>query len=273
MNEAPEKFKVRLTGAEATLLVTLYAKALDNHSPYSLLHDAKAEEIVDAIEIDPAVFKGLRADDLIVVRARHYDEWVRDFLAKNGDAVVVYLGAGLDTRITRIDPPSTVSWFDVDFPSVIQLRRNFYADQAGYAMIASSVTDPGWLRLIPVNRPTMIIAEGCLPYLTREEVKQLLNRLTDHFSHGQLALDVVNSVAVAYARRQLAETMGTAHRWTVDEIEEVDCLDANLKRVAMTPVCTSPFAKELPLGTRAFFGFISLFPPYRDTMRLALYEF
>jgi O-methyltransferase involved in polyketide biosynthesis len=237
------------------------------------LQDAKAEQIADAIEIDPDTFKGLRGDDLIVVRARQYDEWVRQFVAKNRNAVVVYLGAGLDTRFTRIDPPSAVSWFDVDFPDVIQLRRDFYADQEGYTMIASSVTDPGWLQLIPADRPTMIIAEGCLPYLTRGEVKQLLNRLTGHFSHGQIALDIINSVAAEYARKQLAEAMETAHRWIADDIRDVDSLDARLKRIAMTPVCTSPFAKELPLRRRAFFKFLSLFPQYRDTMRLILYEF
>lgn len=262
-----------MAGAQATLLITLYAKAVDSRSERSLLHDARAEEIVNAIELDPNTFKGLRGDDLIVVRARQYDEWVRDFLVRHQDAVVVYLGAGLDTRITRINPPASVSWFDVDFPDVIELRRNFYADKEGYAMIASSITDPDWLRLIPRDRPTMIIAEGCFPYLKKEEVKEVLNRLTDHFDHGQIAFDVMSSVAVEFARKQLAETMGTAHQWSVEDIRDADALDPKLKRIATVPVYTSPFIKQLPFRSRMFYRFITLFSQFRDTMRLVLYEF
>jgi hypothetical protein len=41
------------------------------------------------------------------VRAKQYDEWTKDFIAKNKNAVVVHLGCGLDARITRIQPPSS----------------------------------------------------------------------------------------------------------------------------------------------------------------------
>lgn len=273
MNEQSRKHNVHLTGAQATLLLTLYAKAADNAAKQSLLHDAKAAEIVRSIDIDPGTFQALRSDDLIVVRARQYDEWVRAFITQHQDAVVIYLGAGLDTRITRIDPPPTVNWFDVDFPDVIELRRNFYAEKEGYAMIASSITDPAWLQVTPKDRPTMIITEGCLPYLTKEEVGDLLNRLTDHFHNGRIALDVINSIGAGFARQPLAETMGTAHRWIVDDMRDADALDPKLRRIETVPVATSRFVKELRLRSRFLFTFMSLFPQYRDTMRLALYEF
>jgi len=38
----------------------------------------------------------------------------------------------------------------------------------------------------------MIVAEGVLEYLTAEEVKMPLNRLTDYFSHGVITFDVMN---------------------------------------------------------------------------------
>ena len=62
---------------------------------------------------------------MMPLRARQYDEWLREFLAAHRDAVVLNLGCGLDTRVSRIDPPTSVRWFDIDFPEVIDLRRNF----------------------------------------------------------------------------------------------------------------------------------------------------
>ena len=106
----------------------------------------------------------------------------------HADVIAVLIAGQKPPQIglrTRINPPSTVHWFDIDFPDVIQLRKNFYTDQPGYQMIEASITDPTWLAEIPTGEPVMIIAEGVLEYLTGEEVKILLNRLTGYFSHGE----------------------------------------------------------------------------------------
>jgi len=120
----------------------------------------------------------------ICLRAKAFTE--------NPDAVVVYLGCGLDTRIKRINPPDTVNWYDVDFPEVIELRKNFFTKTANYQMISSSVTDAGWMEEIPSDRPAMIVAEGVLMYLAPEEVEKLFHRLMIHFSHGQMVFDVLS---------------------------------------------------------------------------------
>ena len=109
---------------------------------------------------------------------------MRAFIGNQPDAVVVYLGCGLDTRVARIDPPPTVEWFDIDYPDVIRVRENFFEERAGYTMIASSITDAAWLAQVPVGRPTMVIAEGCLEYLAPDEVSELFGRLVDRFGDG-----------------------------------------------------------------------------------------
>jgi O-methyltransferase involved in polyketide biosynthesis len=68
--------------------------------------------------------------------------------------------AELDSRVFRLDPNAPVRWFDVDYPEVIEVRRRLYPQRAGYRMIGSSVTDPGFLDGVPRNRPAMIVAEG-----------------------------------------------------------------------------------------------------------------
>jgi len=177
--------KVELTGAQKTLFITLYAKALDSRSKHPILNDKKADEIIRSIDFDFEHTAGFGNKGILVVRAKQYDEWTREFLNTIPNAIVLNLGCGLDSRILRIKPPSSVLWFDLDFPDVINERRNYYADHDNYRMIGSSITNSEWLEAIPKDRPSLTIADGVFEYLTRDEVKALFNRLTNHFPSGR----------------------------------------------------------------------------------------
>jgi O-methyltransferase involved in polyketide biosynthesis len=48
--------------------------------------------------------------------AKKPDQVASAFLARHPDAVGLDLGTGLDTRVVRLAPPSTVDRYDVDFP-------------------------------------------------------------------------------------------------------------------------------------------------------------
>ena len=132
---------IQLTEEKSTLFITLYAKALDSRSPNSILHDRAADEILRRLDLDPSKYKGF-GPEIIVVRARQMDRWTTEFLRKNDNAVILNLGCGLDTRYVRIQPGAAVDWYDLDYPEVIELRKQFYFIQPGYHMIASSVKSP-----------------------------------------------------------------------------------------------------------------------------------
>lgn len=267
------KTQIHLTQVQETLLITLYAKAIDNHSKNPILYDAQADQLVGMIDYDFTKLNSWGNDNLIVVRAKQYDDWIQEFIKNNPVCVVLNLGCGLDTRVTRIDPSSTLSWFDVDFPDVIQLRKNFYADRAGYRMIESSITNTAWLKEIPAGQPVLIVAEGVLEYLTSEEVKSLLNRLTDHFSHGKIAFDVMNSFAIQSAKSAKNEPTAGLHTWEVNDIQEVDTLAPKLKREKALSIFHSPFIRELPLGYHLLYRSMALIPRFRNMIRLLRYQF
>jgi O-methyltransferase involved in polyketide biosynthesis len=262
--------KVHLTGEKKTLLIPLYARALDSRSKRPILGDRKSDEIVRMIDYDFESLRGLGDGNVMVVRARQIDEWVREFLRSNPDAVVLNLGCGLDTRVTRIRPPPRVSWFDMDYPEVIAERRRFYSDAEGYRMLESSVTEQSWLEKVPAGRPAMIVAEGVLEYLTEEKVGSLLNRLTDHFPRGQIVFDVMNSFAIQSGRQKLREETGAEHRWVVDDVRDVDRLNPRLRRLSNESVFGS---KYLPAGYRLKFGTVAIVPRVRNMIRLLRYEF
>jgi O-methyltransferase involved in polyketide biosynthesis len=165
------------TPAQESLFLTLAGRALDSRLPHPFLGDTMADEILRKTGYDPlAKFPTMRSRLIdprtkvfdIAVRAKRLDEVVRRFVARHPDAVVLDLGAGLDGRIFRIDPPSTVAWYDVDFPEVIALREQVVPHHAHAYGIGADVTHERWLDAVPSDRPAVIVADGLIAFLPQD---------------------------------------------------------------------------------------------------------
>jgi O-methyltransferase involved in polyketide biosynthesis len=223
--------KVSLTEEKETLLITLYSKAGESLLPDSLLQDHFAAKAVSRIDYD---FAKLKIDrDLMIgvaMRAHILDGWTRDFIAHYPDATVLHLGCGLDSRIFRIGPPPGIGWFDVDYPEVVALRRRLYPEREGYSLIGASVTDPAWLGEVPRDRPTLILAEGLLPYIAEDEVPRLLRRLTEHVASGELAFDGYSWLGLWFiANQPSVRATGATLHWALDDPRELEAQIPRLK--------------------------------------------
>src|ERR1700735_5549777 len=143
-----------LTPVEQTAFVTQYARALDSRWPRPILGDTLADEIVAKIDYD---FHSLGVPASAVrqtaLRAKMLDDRVRDFVAEHPDAVVVDLGAGLDSGPFRVCPPATVDWYSVDLPGVSALRRQLMPTSERAHVVTASVADLSWPNTIPAHRP------------------------------------------------------------------------------------------------------------------------
>ena len=113
-----------LTPIEQTAFITEYARALDSQWSRPILGDTLAHEVVGKIDYD---FAGLGVQTSVLchaaLRAKMLDDRVRDFIKRHPDAVVVDLGAGLDSGFYRVGPPATVDWYSVDLPGINALRE------------------------------------------------------------------------------------------------------------------------------------------------------
>jgi O-methyltransferase involved in polyketide biosynthesis len=176
------------TPTEDSLFLTLCARALDNRSQHPILADVTADEIVRTLDYDYGRFN-INTDLMINValRAKKLDEVASEFVARHPDAVGIDLGAGLDTRMIRIAPPATVDWYDVDFPAVITARERLISARSNAHGVSADVTKEGWLDHLPNDRPAMIVADGLMAFLAKEEMITLLNRLISHFPSGEIA--------------------------------------------------------------------------------------
>jgi O-methyltransferase involved in polyketide biosynthesis len=189
------------TPLEDSLFLTLYARARDSRSPHPILGDAMADQIVHTADYD---YSQLRIDTNLILnvalRARKLDDVARSFIARHPDAVGLDLGAGLDTRAVRLDPPPTVDWYDVDFPAVATVRKALIPERPNAHVIGADVTDPDWLDTIPTGRPAVIVADGMMAFLSQEELVSLWNRLISHFPSGEIVFNSYTRFAIWIAQ-------------------------------------------------------------------------
>jgi O-methyltransferase involved in polyketide biosynthesis len=179
-----------LTPVQASLYLTQCGRALDNRRSRPFLGDPTAEEILTKIGYDPAQFP-MPASSVtdIALRAKKLDDIVRRFVAQHPDAVVLDLGAGLDSRMSRVAPPAGIDWYDVDFPEVVALRAEAMGHEIRANDVPADLTDPGWLDAVPTGRPGVIVADGLIAFLAQDEFVTLLHRLVDHFPSGEIAFN------------------------------------------------------------------------------------
>lgn len=190
----------------ATSLVTLYCHAVETLSENPILSDPKAVFIVRELDrrlagSDERLHRDLVGRSLdprlvvhISIRAKRYDDFVREFLAKSPAGVVVNIGCGLDSRFLRIDNGQVI-FYDLDLPEVIALKKEFFDETDRYRFIASSVFDNGWFdRVKAHDGPFLFVAEGVFMYLDAGDVKALFVRLAEEFPGSEIVCEVFNSL-------------------------------------------------------------------------------
>ncbi|WP_313621198.1 class I SAM-dependent methyltransferase [Achromobacter sp.] len=215
--------KIQLTREKATLLITLYAKAQESRLPNSVLRDEAAAAAVRRIDYDFSRLR-MRRDEMIglALRAHTLDGWVREFIAAHGDATVLHLGCGLDTRVQRIDPPPGVDWFEVDYPEVIELRRNLYPARPNCTLVGTPVTSLDWLARIPAGKPTLVVAEGLFLYLPEPALLALLRAVTAQFPSGEVLFDAYNRLGLAWvAHNRMIRSTGAVTRWSLADPQDL----------------------------------------------------
>ncbi len=179
-----------LSPIEQTAFLTEYARALDSQWPRPILGDVLAHEVVGKIDYD---FAGLGVQTSVVcqtaLRAKMLDDRVRAFIGEHPDAVVVDLGAGLDSGYYRVGPPPTVHWYSVDLPGITALRNEVLPAAPQSHSVPVSLTDEHWPDAIPADRPTMLVADGLFAFLTEAQIVGIFRSITDHFDSGELAFN------------------------------------------------------------------------------------
>ena len=252
---------LRLQTANAvskTLLIPLWARAVEQREPEPLVVDPIAAEMVSQIDFDWRRIRLSRGDLVqMVVRLREFDRFVRDFLRRHPTATVVQLGSGLDARFQRVDN-GRVLWIDLDLPDVIALRRKLLPESERDRYLAASITDPGWMDEVarPDGSAILFVAEAVLPYLEQSQVKELFLELQGGFPGAQLMTDVCTPFAVRTDNLQLL-VAGSAARmhWAVRDPRELESWSPGIRLVESFSYFDDPHPR---MGLPSWFGRVPL---------------
>jgi O-methyltransferase involved in polyketide biosynthesis len=273
--------KIPFTKEKETMLMTLSSRALQSQWPKPILHDPWAEEAMRHIDYDISqTLKGVSSwgiwkeigPTIVATRAATFDLLTSRYLAAHPDAIVLQVGCGMDSRVYRLDPPATVEWFDVDYPDVIDLRRQLFPERSAYHQIGAPLSELRWLDEVPRDRPGLLLAEGVLHYLSETEVKALLNAVVAHFPSGQMIFDICNPFIVKRAGANVGGT-GATYKWGLDDPQDIKQLEPQLELIKEFKPSELVGFSRFPLWVRALFRAQEVSTTLRRMERLMVYRY
>lgn len=181
-------------------------RAWENDSAHPLFTDPHARLLVDAAGTAAPEGRPCAGADYAAARTKWFDDFMLSASA-GGVSQVVVLGAGLDTRAWRLPWLSDTVIFEVDEPTVLDLKTaTMDASDAQLGAkympvpVASGDDWPGALRAAGFDHqePTAWAIEGLLPELSAEEQDELLSEIALYSARGsRIAVEAVTNPDVA----------------------------------------------------------------------------
>lgn len=172
--------------SDTALWVAIY-RAMESERPDAIFKDPYArrlggergEAIVQHMQ------RGARMAWPMIVRTAVMDELIEDCV-RQGARTVLNLAAGLDARPYRMKLPASLRWFHVDLPDMIDYVKEHMTGETpvcALEYVAADMTDSAARRSVFTRAaeqgPVLVVTEGLLIYLTREQVGGLAEELHD----------------------------------------------------------------------------------------------
>ena len=226
--------ETNLNGVSETLLIPLWARAVETHREAPIIRDPQAVRIMGQLNYDFSKFsKAWMSQVGVAIRTMLLDRAVEAFVFAHPDGVVINIGAGLDTRFFRIDN-GDIDWCDLDLPEAIEVRREFFRESPQYRMVSNSVFDFSWIDSIDTSqRPVLLIAEGVLMYFDEASVRRLMDRLVEAFPAAEMLLEVMTPTLVGKAKHHdSVGRMNADFRWGIPGGQTMESYNSHISFVA-----------------------------------------
>jgi O-methyltransferase involved in polyketide biosynthesis len=190
-----------LHGVSATALWTLHNRGTEATRPDGVIRDPWARRLFETIDYDYRKFG--KPNQTHALRALAFDAVASRYLAEHPRACVVALAEGLQTSFWRLDKAGVadeLTWYSVDLPPVMALRRQLLPRDDRVIELAQSALDRSWMRDIDPANGVFITAEGLLMYLDPDDALALIADCANRFPGGQMVFD---SIPHWFSRRTL----------------------------------------------------------------------
>lgn len=185
---------------EDTLFVPMLGRIYASEKFPEILYDKKALELKDKL---PENIKGKDTQTQYTllasaVRSTNMDRYIKDFLERNPDGVIVELGCGLETTFFRNDNGKT-KWYEVDLEDVINYRKSLLEENERDICVTCDAFSQDWIKKVRSesgDAPILVTASGLFYYFSEEKVFGILKALKD-YGQVEAVFDVVNSAGMS----------------------------------------------------------------------------
>ena len=229
----------KLGVVEDTLFVPMLGRIYASEYCPQILYDPKALELKKKLPSSLPEQDGQSQYTLLASAARsaNMDRYIRAFLERRPDGVIVQLGCGLETAYYRCDNGRS-HWYAVDLPHVVEYRRELLPEPERETYLAGDAFAEDWIRQIRADvpdAPILVTAGGLFHYFEESKVVGLLRMLTG-FGEIEIVFDTVSKSGMAMMRRKYMRQVGHADAqmfFHVDSTEELaQKVNANTKVLA-----------------------------------------
>jgi methyltransferase (TIGR00027 family) len=198
--------------SDTALWVAVY-RARETERQGALFQDPFARKL--AGERGEQIAKGMEAGQRYewpyIARTVRFDQIVSEQI-KQGTDTVINLAAGLDTRPYRMDLPASLQWVEVDLPAMIDYKEQILAGEkprCALERIRLDLSDVSSRRAMfqKLGRnagKVLVLTEGLLVYLTREEVSALGRDLAAQSNFRDWAIDLCSPGLLKMLQKNLA---------------------------------------------------------------------
>jgi methyltransferase (TIGR00027 family) len=189
--------------------------------PYARrLAGERGEEIAKSMQFSERnawsyVARTLRVDQIVAAQVRE------------GADMVVNLAAGLDARPYRMELPQSLRWIEVDLPAMIDYKEEILHEERPRCSLERSRLDLSnaaarrelFRELGGRAKKVLVITEGLLIYLSREEVVALGNDLASQPSVRDWIVELVSPGLLKMLQKNLAavEQAGSPFKFAPSE--------------------------------------------------------
>jgi methyltransferase (TIGR00027 family) len=151
----------------------------------------------------------------MIVRTAVFDELILDTISAYGVDTVINLAAGLDARPWRMTLPPDLRWIDVDLPGILDYKLDTLRETRPgcvYEAVRLDLTDSAarkalFVRLGAASKTTLVVTEGLLIYLSREQVAQVATDLHAAESFRFWLIDIASPRLLAIMNRSWGKSV------------------------------------------------------------------
>jgi len=198
--------------SDTALWVAVY-RARESDRPDALFKDPYARKLAGDRGEQIAATTQLKAspDWPYVARTVRFDQIVREGVEQGAD-LVINLAAGLDTRPYRMELPASLRWVEVDLPAMIDYKEGILSAEkprCALERVRLDLTDVAarrtlFQRLGSSARKALVLTEGLLAYMTRDEVTSFGRDLAAQPSFSDWGIDLCSPGLLRILQKNLS---------------------------------------------------------------------